>query len=188
MKNLLSMPLKTILSFLAGALAALFISGLFANTDGNPAQSFSAYQELLRSTPVLLDEGQAEDTKNVITRSLAAFLARDAKASVAELSEDYSWNKITPDGVVKMVTGVEPTYEITKNLYEGDFFESYLGVHSTPLGIIGNLGVQYEVEEWLHDDGSKQVLRTLAIYEIKQGKLWRLWAFQPFLGDSDPES
>jgi hypothetical protein len=188
MKNLLTVHLKTILSFLAGALAALSISGLLASTDGNPAQSFEEYQKLLAATPVLLDEGQADDTKGVITRSLVAFLARDAEGSVAELSEDYSWNKITPDGAVKMVTGTEPTLEITKNLYESDFFESYLGVHSTPLGIIGNLGAQYEVEEWINDDGSKRVLRTLAIYEIKDGKLWRLWAFQPFLGDSDPES
>ena len=188
MKSLFSSHLKPLPSFLAGAAAALAISGLLASTEDNPAQSFAAYQELLEATPVLLDEGQAEDTKGVITRSLAAFLARDAEGSVAELSEDYSWNKITPDGAVRMVTGVEPTLEITRNLYESNFFESYLGVHSTPLGIIGNLGVQYEVEEWINDDGSKRVLRTLAIYEIKQGKLWRLWAFQPFLGDDESES
>ena len=29
---------------------------------------------------------------------------------------------------------------------------------------------------------STQVMNTLAIYEIKDGKLWRVWAFPPFLG------
>jgi hypothetical protein len=72
---------------------------------------------------------------------------------------------------------------MTKNLYESDFFDQYLGLESIPLAVIGNLGVQYEVERFLQDDGSTHIMKTLAIYEIKDGKLWRLWAFPPFLGE-----
>ncbi len=84
-----------------------------------------------------------------------------------------------------MASGREVTYQMTKNLYESDFFDQYLGLESTPLGIIGNLGIQYEVEQFLREDGSKHVMKTLAIYEIKGDKLWRLWAFPALLGENE---
>ena len=175
--------IKPIYSFMLGSLVTLIIVACVPNDAASQGQGYAAYKKLLDATPVLLDDGTAEVTKAVMARSLLAFLERDVEASVAELSQEYSWNKITSDGAVEMANGLDVTYQMTKNLYESDFFDQYLGLESTPIAVIGNLGVQYEVERFLKEDGSTHVMKTLAIYEIEDGKLWRLWAFPPFLGD-----
>jgi hypothetical protein len=172
---------------LLGTILALGTITLFSDDLRSQGQSYDDYEKLLKSVPVLLDDGQAQTTKDVMARSLLAFLERDTDASIAELSDDYSWNKISAKGAVTRASGLEVTYERTKSLYESDFFDNYLGLDSVPIAVIGNLGVQYEVEQFLKEDGSKEILKTLAIYEIKNGKLWRLWAFPPFLGDDDAQ-
>jgi hypothetical protein len=146
-----------------------------------PGQSYVEFKALIDAMPVLLDEGKAQATKDVIERSFVAHMARDTDASIAELSPDYSWNKVGATGAVKMAGGLDTTYQMAKKMYEGDFFDNYLGLESTPVAVIGNLGIQYEVEQFLNEDDSIFALRTLAIYEIKDGKLWRLWSFSPFL-------
>lgn len=175
---------KYILAFFLGAITTTGIGACIPSDASSQGQSYEAYQALLEEAPILLDTGQAQVTKAVMSRSVLAFLERDAQASVDELADDYSWNKVGIDGATKMASGREVTYQMTKNLYESDFFDAYLGLESIPLGVIGNLGIQYEVEQFLLQDGSKHVMKTLAIYEMKGGKLWRLWAFPALLGEA----
>ncbi len=127
--------------FLFGAIVAFGTMKLLADDFPSQGQSYDDYKNLLDNTPVLLDEGQAQATKEVMARSLLAFLNRDTDASVAELSEDYSWNKVSVKGAVTRASGLDVTYERTKTLYEGDFFDRYLGLVSAPIAVIGNLGV-----------------------------------------------
>jgi hypothetical protein len=169
--------------FILGAISAVCLMTAVAGKDRLPGQSYAEYKSLIDAMPVLLDEGAAQVTKDVIERSFLAHMARDADASIAELAADYSWNKVGAAGAVKMSSGLEKTYQVTKEMYEGDFFDNYLGLQTTPVAVIGNLGIQYEVEQFRNDDDSITTLRTLAIYEIKDGKLWRLWSFSPLPGN-----
>lgn len=169
------------LVFMLGAIAALGVMAAVPQKARLPGQSDAEFKALLDAMPVLLDEGHAQATKGVIERSFLAHMARDTDASMAELSSDYSWNKIGAAGAVRMSAGLEKTYELAREMYEGDFFDNYLGLNATPVAVIGNLGIQYEVEQFLNEDDSIFTLRTLAIYEIQDGKLWRLWSFSPFL-------
>ncbi|MBT8062319.1 MAG: hypothetical protein KJO85_06510 [Gammaproteobacteria bacterium] len=169
--------------FILGAATAIGVMAAVPEKARLPGQSYVEFKALIDAMPVLLDEGQAQATKGVIERSFVAHMARDTDASIAELSPDYSWNKIGEKGAVQMAGGLETTYQLAKEMYEGDFFDNYLGLQTTPVAVIGNLGIQYEVEQFRNEDDSIFTLRTLAIYEVKDGKLWRLWSFSPRSGE-----
>ena len=176
---------KQLLAFLLGAVTAAGVMASLPDKGRLPGQSYAAYKAMLDEMPVLLDKGDAEATRGVIERSFLAHMARDTDASIAELSPtDYSWNKIGAEGAVKMAAGLDKTYELAKEMYEGSFFDNYLGLELTPIAIIDNLGIQYEVEQFRNEDGSVYVLRNLVIYEIKDDKLWRLWSFTPSVSDA----
>ena len=91
MKELLAVHAKHLSSFVMGAITALGMMALLADDVHSQGQGYEAYKALLDEVPVLLDDGQAQFTKDVMARSLLAFLERDAEAGVAELAEGYSW-------------------------------------------------------------------------------------------------
>ena len=161
--------------------AAILGACIFATSawSQNQLQSYDEYKELLDEAPVFLDTQLAEAVKGVIDRSYVAHDKRDTDASLAELGEGYSWIKVSAEGPREMAKGLEITRELTRNLYESDFFDNYLGVDARPIAVIGNIGIQLEIEKFQNEDGSVKVMNTLAIYEIRDGKLWRLWAFAP---------
>lgn len=145
-----------------------------------PIQSFEEYKALLDKVPSLLDSPLAETTKGVMERSMRAHQNMDTDAAVAELSEDYAWMRVFEGSATAAVSGREVAREITYNVYEGsDYLHDYLGSDSRPIAIVGNLGIQLEIENFKNEDGSLRVSKSVSIYEIKDGKLWRLWAFVP---------
>jgi len=144
-----------------------------------PIQSLDQYNALLDKVPVLTDTSQAQVTKGVMKRSMLAHHNRDTDAAVAELAEDYAWMRVFEGGAVAAVSGREVAREITNNVYGGDYLHDYLGSDSQPIAIVGNLGIQLETENFENEDGSLRVSTSVSIYEIKDGKLWRLWAFIP---------
>jgi hypothetical protein len=179
---------KHVFTFMLGAITAAGVMASLPDKARLPGQSYATYKALLDDMPVLLDKGDAQATKGVIERAFLAHMARDTDASIAELSTDYSWNKVGAEGAVKMANGLDKTYQLAKQMYEGPFFDNYLGLESTPIAVIDNLGIQYEVEQFRNEDDSVYVLRNLVIYEIKDDKLWRLWSFSPSVSqDEDSE-
>jgi len=177
---------KQVFTFTLGAITAAGVMASLPDKARLPGQSYAAYKALLDDIPVLLDKGDAEATRGVIERSFLAHMARDADASIAELATtDYSWNKVGAEGAIKMASGLDKTRELAKEMYEGSFFDNYLGLELTPIAIIDNLGIQYEVEQFRNEDGSVYVLRNLVVYEIKDDKLWRLWSFSPSVSEAE---
>ena len=134
-------------------------------------QSFEDYKKLLDQTPLLLDSELGEATKGVMERSLIAHNARDTDASIAELGEDYAWIRVSEKGAKEFAKGREIARELTRNLYEGGAMDNYLGVDAQPLAIVGNIGIQLEIEGFQNEDGSTRMMNTLSIYEIKDGKI-----------------
>lgn len=145
-----------------------------------PIQSYSAYKVLVDKTPILLDAELAGVTKGVMERSMFAHINRDADGAIAELGDNYSWMRVFEGGATAAVSGRELAGAITKNLYSGDIEQqNYLGSNSRPLAIVGNLGIQLEMENYRREDGSIAITNIVSILEVRDGKIWRLWAFQP---------
>jgi hypothetical protein len=149
--------------------------------SSNAVQSYDEYAALLDRVPTHLDAHQAATTKAIMRRTMLAHHNRDTDAAIAELGEDYSWNRIVATGAVTLAKGRDTAEAVTRRLYEGsDYLEKhYLGSESTPLAVVGNLGVQLEIENYRNDDDSTRTTQSLVIYETKNGKLWRLWGFVP---------
>jgi hypothetical protein len=128
----------------------------------------------------------AEDTVNYqqipadmlagIEATEAAFLAKDLDTVAKDLADDYSWYKIDAEGPQKMVDGKEATLELLNQFFTNDGGWADAEVHR--LGYLGNIFVQVEVDHFNTPDGPKTV-RSLNIYELKDGKRWREWKFYP---------
>jgi hypothetical protein len=170
---------------ITGAVVMLLASRFAASS--NVVQSFDEYAALLDHVPMLLDPAQAEMTRGIMRRTMLAHHRRDTDAAIAELGEDYSWNRILESGAVTLSKGRDTAEKVTRSLYEGsDYLEKYyLGSDSTPLAIVGNLGVQLEIESYRNDDLTTRVTKSLVIYEVKDGKLWRVWGFVPIERGAD---
>ncbi len=106
----------------------------------------------------------------------AAFLAKDLDTVAKDLADDYSWYKINAEGPQKMVDGKEATLELLNQFFTNDGGWADAEVHR--LGYLGNIFVQVEVDHFNTPDGTKTV-RSLNIYELKNGKRWREWKMYP---------
>ena len=138
---------------------------------------------MLYEVPVLLDSELAQITRGVMDRSMTAHDNRDTDAAIAELAEGYAWMHVFEEGYQEVVSGLETVEKVTRDLYEGDALKDYLGANSQPIAIVGNLGVQLDLDIFENEDGSQNVTKTLSIYEVRDGKLLRMWAFFP----TDPD-
>ena len=128
----------------------------------------------------------AEDTVNYqqipadmlagIEATEAAFLAKDLDTVAKDLADDYSWYKIDAEGPQKIVDGKEATLELLNQFFTNDGGWADAEVHR--LGYLGNIFVQVEVDHFNTPEGPKTV-RSLNIYELKDGKRWREWKFYP---------
>jgi hypothetical protein len=106
----------------------------------------------------------------------AAFLAKDLDAVAVDLAEDYSWYKIDAEGPQQMVSGKPATLELLNQFFSNDGGWADAEVHR--LGYLGNIFVQVEVDHFDSPEGRKTV-RSLNIYELKDGKRWREWKLYP---------
>jgi hypothetical protein len=106
----------------------------------------------------------------------AAFLAKDLDTVAKDLDEDYSWYKIDDAGPQQMVSGKAATLELLNKFFTNDGGWADAEVHR--LGYLGNIFVQVEVDHFDSPEGRKTV-RSLNIYELKDGKRWREWKLYP---------
>ena len=106
----------------------------------------------------------------------AAFLAKDLDAVAKDLTDDYSWYKIDDEGPQQMVNGKTATLELLNQFFTSDGGWADSEVHR--LGYLGNIFVQVEVDHFDSPEGRKTV-RSLNIYELKDGKRWREWKLYP---------
>ena len=111
-----------------------------------------------------------------IEASEQAFIDKDLDMLAGELTEDFTWYKIDAQGPKQMVAGREATLELLNVFFADDGGWQGADVHR--LGHLGNLFVQVEIDRFITQDGPKTV-RSLNIYEMKDGKRWREWKFYP---------
>lgn len=145
----------------------------------NEPQSLEEYERRIEQAPVLLDKDLAEATKAYMKGSMRAHHDQDVAALVAGLGDPYSFTRIYEEGPVELASSREMAEAASVSLYESDYMKNYKGVEAHPIAIIGNLGIQLEIESFEFEDGSTDVSTILTVYEMKDGKLWRNWAFTP---------
>jgi ketosteroid isomerase-like protein len=147
--------------FLAGVLVLPALTGI--------AEQTYTWGEQYRTIP--------ESYQKMIDDSENAFMKRDVAASGASLAEDFSWYTVKDDGPKEMVRGREATMARLKMFFESPMWTtSNSEVHR--LGMIGNTLVQVEIDT-LNPEGKPVRQTSLHIYEFRDGKRWREFAFYP---------
>jgi hypothetical protein len=167
---------------MTGAVVLLFLTG--GAWPQKHAESIDDYKRRLDGAPVYLDENLGQDTRALMWRMMQAHHRRDAVAEVAELGKNYSYTRIYESGPAQLASGKAVAEAISTNLYESDYMKDYKGVEAYPIAIVGNIGIQLDIERYEFADGSTRVNNILSVFEVKDGKLWRNWGFSP-LTDED---
>lgn len=110
---------------------------------------------------------------SLLRRQREAFNRKDIDAMVADLSDDYAWYRVTPEGPVKAASGKA---EVSERMEA--FFKTvpYLGSTIDRSLVVGNYIVAEEKDSFQTPDGPKTQI-TLGVYEVVDGKLKRAWAF-----------
>lgn len=111
--------------------------------------------------------------RDILAAQAAAFNRKDADALGELLAEDYSWYTVTEAGPQKAASGRAETVERMRG-----FFASLPYSESRIDGMleIGNLICAIEKDSFTID-GRREERTTLGVYEYRDGKLRRAWAF-----------
>jgi ketosteroid isomerase-like protein len=106
-----------------------------------------------------------------------AFTKRDVDGSTALMTEDFSWYTVRDEGPKEMVRGREATRQRLREFFASPLWTTNDSeVHR--LGMVGNTLVQVEIDT-LNFNGKPTRQTSLHIYEFKDGKRWREFAFYP---------
>jgi len=115
------------------------------------------------------------DMLALITKAEDAFLAQDATAVGPYLAEDYAWFQVNEQGAKKMIQGRDETVALLSGFFgNNDWRDSDV----QRLGMLDNILVQVELDHFGQGESAKTI-RSLNIYEFKDGMRWREWKFYP---------
>jgi hypothetical protein len=115
--------------------------------------------------------------QQLIDDSELAFTKRDADASAASLTDDFSWYSFNDAGPQEMVRGKEATRERLKSFFASPLWtDNNSQVHR--LGMVDNVLVQVEIDN-LNTGNGMQAKKSLHVYEFKGGKRFRETVFYP---------
>lgn len=111
----------------------------------------------------------------LIEKAEIAFVDQDAAAVGPYLAEDYSWYQVNEAGAKLMIRGRDQTVELLQGFFgNNDWTDSDV----QRLGMLDNILVQIEIDHFGEGD-SARTIRSLNIYEFKDGLRWREWKFYP---------
>ncbi|MEO8444618.1 MAG: nuclear transport factor 2 family protein [Gammaproteobacteria bacterium] len=154
---------------LRSALAGFVAGALLVPALTTVAEQTYTWGEQYRSIPARYQK--------MIDDSEQAFTRRDVVASGAAMTEDFSWYTVKEDGPKEMVHGREATMARLKMFFESPMWTTNdSAVHR--LGMVGNTLVQVEIDS-LNLNGKPVRQTSLHVYEFKDGKRWREFAFYP---------
>lgn len=115
------------------------------------------------------------DMLALIEKAEVAFVDQDAAAVGPYLAEDYAWYQVNDAGPKLMIQGRDETVELLQGFFgNNDWSDSDV----QRLGMLDNILVQVEIDHF-GDGESQRTIRSLNIYEFKDGLRWREWKFYP---------
>ena len=110
-----------------------------------------------------------------VKRQSEAFKARDVDALVANMNDDFAAYRMSDDGPMKVIDGKEQAAERLSRTFGQT--SSYLSSEIPETLVVKDMVVQVELDTFQTDDGPK-TSTTLAIYHVKDGKMWRSYNFR----------
>jgi hypothetical protein len=115
--------------------------------------------------------------QRLIDDSELAFTKRDADASAASLTDDFSWYTFNDAGPAEMVRGKEATRARLQSFFASPLWtDNNSIVHR--LGMVDNILVQVEIDN-LNTDKGPVAKTSLHVYEFRNGLRYRETVFYP---------
>lgn len=112
----------------------------------------------------------------VIEQSEEFFSNMDIAGAIESLDEDFTMYEITDDGPEARVQGIAQVREAVGGVFSSG---KWLGANVYKWGLTDNTLVQIEEDFFSTDDGGKRSIKTLVVFEHRDGKRWREWRFKP---------
>lgn len=119
-------------------------------------------------------DSAARTAEDVLVAQLAAFNAADVNALAANVAEDFAWIAVDSDGAAVQLVGRE---QFRRSMQE--YFSSVPGPRAEITGMLVSGAFVSVIERayWIGDDGSERSQDALAVYEVRQGLIYRVWYY-----------
>ncbi|MEQ9110671.1 MAG: hypothetical protein RIF37_01160 [Rhodospirillaceae bacterium] len=184
------MPLNTSKRFNRFTQSLLVLSALVvvAACDTDPAEDHSANIETSAPTETTettsngFEHAQSrfyEDDNpyaEIIATSEAAFQAMDIEGALQGLDDEFTMYEITEAGAEERVKGIAQVREAVGGIFGTG---KWLGANVYKWGLTDNTLVQIEEDFFETEDGGRRSIKTLVVFEHRDGKRWREWRFKP---------
>lgn len=115
----------------------------------------------------------ATTNREILRQQTDAFNNKDADKLGELLAEDYSWYMVTGEGPRKTASGRAETVARMRGFFASMPYSKSRIADSLE---VGNLIVAVEKDTFVHE-GKSVERTTLGVYEYRDGKLQRAWAF-----------
>jgi len=103
------------------------------------------------------------------------FMNRNADAMGAIITEDFSGWSVTEEGPMVRVQGRAQMVQMLSMFFEKT---NWVDSKTFMLGMVDNILIQVE-DDTYETKTETSTVRTLNLYEFKDGKRWRNWKFFP---------
>jgi len=110
-----------------------------------------------------------------VERQAEAFKARDVDALTDNMAEDFVAYRMTDDGPLKVIDGKEQAAAMLSRTFSQS--SNYLSSELSETLVVKGLVVQVELDTF-QTDGGPETFTTVAIYHVKDGKMWRSYNFR----------
>jgi hypothetical protein len=112
----------------------------------------------------------------VITQSEEYFNDLNIEGAIQSLDDEFTMYEITDKGAEVRVQGVEQVRQAVGGVFGAG---KWLGANVYKWGLTDNTLVQIEEDFFKDDDGGTHSVKTLVVFEHRDGKRWREWRFKP---------
>ena len=114
-----------------------------------------------------------EPSLEIVLQMMKAFTAQDPEAMSATLADDIGWYSIVGDTLTVQAEGKD---ELLTGLRS--YFESIPTAHSeVEESFVSGKYVLIRERGYWHEDGVQRSQSSLAVYEIREGLIARVWYF-----------
>ena len=112
----------------------------------------------------------------VIEESEEFFNDRNIEGAILSLDDDFTMYEVTGEGAEERVRGIDA---VRKAVGMSFGTGKWLGANVYKWGLTDNTLVQIEEDFFSTDDGGQRSVKTLVVFEHRDGKRWREWRFKP---------
>ncbi len=155
-----------------GKAATLIGAAMLAGCAGNGASTDEHEFEVAYSRFFEADNPYAE----VIAQSEEYFENRNIEGAILSLDDDFTMYEVTEEGVEERIRGIEQVRQAVGGVFGAG---KWLGANVYKWGLTDNTLVQIEEDFFTTDDGGTRSVKTLVVFEHRDGKRWREWRFKP---------